>query len=96
MISAIQWIRQGVAARHPEKYQLDDEEYERINKLATEQLDDAKEDLKEAESMAVDQAETTQDKIKTDEDEALAIYNLDTYDEEVEASKNKSKSNFFF
>ncbi|CAO3617033.1 unnamed protein product [Cunninghamella blakesleeana] len=40
--------------------------------------------------MAVNQNESTQDKIKTDEDEALAIYNLDTYDEEVEASKNKS------
>ncbi|KAG0164519.1 hypothetical protein DFQ28_005773 [Apophysomyces sp. BC1034] len=84
MISAIHWVRKGVAAQHPEKYNLDDKEYERISKLAAEQLEDAKEDLQEA--MAVDEemkAAPSQDK------NDLSEYNLDTYDEEIEAAKKK-------
>jgi periodic tryptophan protein 1 len=54
MISAIQWIRKGAAAQNPKKYDLNDEEYARISALAAEQLENAKEDLKEAEAMAVD------------------------------------------
>ncbi|KAI8391614.1 WD40-repeat-containing domain protein [Radiomyces spectabilis] len=87
MISAIQWIRKGVAARHPEKYNLDDKEYERISQLAAEQLEDAKEDLKEAEAMAVDKEEQAP-KTAASGDE-LAEYNLDAYDDEIAADKNK-------
>jgi periodic tryptophan protein 1 len=54
MISAIQWIRKGAAAQNPKKYDLNDEEYSRISKLAADQLEDAKQDLKEAEAMAVE------------------------------------------
>jgi periodic tryptophan protein 1 len=54
MISAIQWIRKGAAAQHPKKYDLNDEEYSRISKLAADQLEDAKEDLKAAEAMALE------------------------------------------
>lgn len=54
MISAIQWIRKGAAAQHPKKYDLNDEEYARISQLAADQLEDAKEDLKAAEAMAVE------------------------------------------
>lgn len=30
MISALLWVRKGVAADEPKKYKLDDKEYERI------------------------------------------------------------------
>ncbi|CEG78727.1 hypothetical protein RMATCC62417_13294 [Rhizopus microsporus] len=58
MISAIHWIRKGAPAQHPKKYDLNDEEYARISKLAAEQLEDAKEELKAAtdNSMEVDNA----------------------------------------
>ncbi|SAM08534.1 hypothetical protein [Absidia glauca] len=86
MISAIHWIRQGVAAQHPEKYDLNDKEYDRINKLAADQLEDAREQMKEAEEMAVDQQTTT---TATKDDDDMARYNLDSYDDDVEADKNK-------
>lgn len=48
MITATTWVPRGFAAPFPSKYTFDDEEYERISKLAKLQLDDAKEDLEEA------------------------------------------------
>ena len=85
MISAIQWIRKGAAAQNPKKYDLNDEEYSRISKLAADQLEDAKQDLKEAEAMAVDSA----NKIEKKEVDEMDQYNLESYDAEVEASSKK-------
>lgn len=48
MITAAQWVPRGFAAPFPQKYTLDESEYERIAELAKLQLDDAEEDLKEA------------------------------------------------
>lgn len=48
MITAAQWVPRGFAAPFPQKYTLDEAEYERISELAKLQLDDAEEDLKEA------------------------------------------------
>ncbi|KAH7162981.1 WD40-repeat-containing domain protein [Dactylonectria estremocensis] len=48
MITAAQWVPRGFAAPFPQKYTLDETEYERIAGLAKLQLDDAEEDLKEA------------------------------------------------
>lgn len=48
MITAAQWVPRGYAAPFPQKYQLDETEFERIAGLAKLQLDDAEEDLKEA------------------------------------------------
>jgi periodic tryptophan protein 1 len=53
MISAIQWIRKGVASQQPEKYNLDEAEYERIHQLAAQHLEEANQDLKDAEGMDV-------------------------------------------
>ncbi|CAG8787284.1 3232_t:CDS:2, partial [Dentiscutata erythropus] len=39
MISALLWIRKGATAEKPEKYELDDKEYERISKLTAAQLE---------------------------------------------------------
>ncbi len=49
MISANCWVPRGFASEFPEKYELDDSELERINELAQLQLDDAKNDLANAE-----------------------------------------------
>lgn len=43
MISAIYWVRKGVAAEIPEKYDLDDKEYDRINQLEAITLEETEE-----------------------------------------------------
>ncbi|WEW58805.1 rRNA-processing protein [Emydomyces testavorans] len=48
MITATTWVRRGVAAQFPDKYELDEEEINRISELARIQLEDAKVDLKTA------------------------------------------------
>lgn len=50
MVTATTWVRQGFAARYPTKYDFDEDEFNRISKLARLQLDDAKEDLAEAQN----------------------------------------------
>ncbi|KAI7847854.1 WD40-repeat-containing domain protein [Circinella umbellata] len=52
MISAIQWIRQGAAAQHPEKFNFDEKEYERITQIAKDRLGDAQFDLNAAQEQA--------------------------------------------
>lgn len=48
MITTSTWVPRGFAAPFPSKYTFDESEYERIAELAKLQLDDAEEDLKEA------------------------------------------------
>jgi len=50
MITATTWVPRGYAAPFPSRYQFDEDEYERISKLANLQLEDAKEDLEEAQA----------------------------------------------
>ena len=50
MITATTWVRQGYAARYPTKYAFDEDEFNRISKLARLQLDDAKDDLADAQN----------------------------------------------
>jgi hypothetical protein len=45
MITATTWVRRGVAAPFPEKYQIDEEEMKRISQLAKFELEDAKVNL---------------------------------------------------
>lgn len=52
MITTAAWVPRGFAAPFPSKYTFDEEEFERIAELAKLQLDDAKEDLEEAEAEA--------------------------------------------
>ena len=52
MITATTWVPRGYSAPFPKKYVFDEEEYERISKLAKLELDDAKSDLAEAQSVA--------------------------------------------
>lgn len=48
MTTASLWVPRGAAAAFPEKYDVDEDEFARISKLAKLQLEDAKEDLSEA------------------------------------------------
>ena len=52
MITATAWVPRGYAAPFPQKYVFDEEEYDRIARLAKLELEDAKEDLEEAQSGA--------------------------------------------
>ncbi|KAJ2959691.1 hypothetical protein NQZ79_g4861 [Umbelopsis isabellina] len=89
MISAIQWIRKGVAAQNPEKYTLDDSEYKRIHDLASQHLEEANQDLQDAEI-----TEASTEEQNTDTDPALAEFNLDKYDEEIAADQEKNVNIF--
>ncbi len=50
MITATAWVPRGVAAQFPTRFELNEEEFDRIAKLAKLQLNDAKEDLEEAQN----------------------------------------------
>ena len=60
MITTTSWVRRGVAAQMPIKYEIDEEEMNRISTLAKMQLEDAQSDLKAA-----------QDEDEDDDDEAM-------------------------
>lgn len=56
MITAAQWVPRGFAAPFPQKYTLDETEYDRIAALARLQLDEAEEDLKAAQEAGEEHA----------------------------------------
>lgn len=55
MITTTAWVRRGVAAQFPAKYEIDEEEMGRISKLARMQLEDAQEGLSAAQDEAMDE-----------------------------------------
>lgn len=81
MITAAQWVRRGFAAPFPTKYDLDETEYERIAELAKLQLDDAEEDLREAQ----EENDGEKTKASDDDDEQMEV-------EGSKKSKNKTSS----
>ena len=52
LISAVAWVRRGVAAQHADKYVLDDAELARISSLAHIELEDARLELERAQKAA--------------------------------------------
>jgi periodic tryptophan protein 1 len=76
MITTTAWVRRGVAAQFPTKYEIDEEEMNRISKLARMQLEEAQGDLdaakegkdQDGETME-DQKEETQDAMDDDSEE---------------------------
>jgi periodic tryptophan protein 1 len=52
LISAVSWVRRGVALQNPSKYVLDDKELERVSALARIELEDAQVELKRAHEAA--------------------------------------------
>ncbi|KAJ1840873.1 rRNA-processing protein [Coemansia sp. RSA 2708] len=47
MISALAWVRKGVAAERPTRHEMTEEEYARLQSEAAAEIDDAKRELKE-------------------------------------------------
>lgn len=79
MITTAAWVPRGFAAPFPTKYTFDEEEFERIAELAKLQLDDAKEDLEEAQGEGAEEAaevkkektKKTSSKAKTEETKSV-------------------------
>ncbi|KAF2187748.1 periodic tryptophan protein-like protein [Zopfia rhizophila CBS 207.26] len=88
MITATTWVPRGFAAPFPRKYVFNEDEYERISKLANLQLEDAKEDLEEAQNKKEKQngsgASSSIAKMKDTEeiDDDLKEYDLEHYDDD--------------
>ncbi|KAL6908721.1 WD repeat domain-containing protein [Trichoderma evansii] len=98
MITAAQWVPRGFAAQFPQVYKLDESEFDRIAALAKLQLDDAEEDLKEAQEDGEDAEEGDENEDKEmggDEDKEneadsttkfddddLKEYDLEHYDDD--------------
>jgi periodic tryptophan protein 1 len=73
MITATTWVPRGFAAPFPSRYQFDEDEYDRISKLANLQLEDAKDDLEEAQAVANGKSNGTSKKgSKTRDDEYVS------------------------
>lgn len=75
LISAVAWVRRGVAVQHPEKYVLDDKELERVSALARIELEDARIELERAHLAAQEmgkgaEGEEADDNADDDDDEA--------------------------
>jgi len=92
MLSSSTWVPRGFASEFPEKYELDDEEMERINKLAQLEINDAKEGIKNAEEDDEDEDVDVEDsKVATKKlgdqievDDDLKEYDLEHYDDDDE------------
>lgn len=97
MISALAWVKKGAALSNPEKLELTDEEYQRIQNEMGVQLLEANSDLKDfqetfneeevdsnTEEMVAEEEKGNEEQFNNAESKAagdLSIYNLDTYDD---------------
>ena len=95
MTLATAWVRRGAAAQFPTKYQVDEAELSRISKLARLQLEDAQNDLEDAQKPGKDDdseeaesdngmplTETAQQTKSAADEDDLKEYNLDDYDDD--------------
>lgn len=62
MITTSAWVRRGVAAQFPTKYEIDENEMSRISKLARMQLEDAQGDLSAAQEGGGEEEAMDEDK----------------------------------
>lgn len=57
MITTTTWVKRGVAAQFPTRYEIDEAEMGRISKLARMQLEDAKDDMNAAQEGSGDEGD---------------------------------------
>ncbi|CAE6409530.1 unnamed protein product [Rhizoctonia solani] len=101
LISSIAWVRRGIAAENPEKYNLDEKELERVQKLARIELEDAQVELQRASEAAQDMENRSDDEDSTIDDDDNDDSWEDASDDdrmdedliEPEPKKSKTKSN---
>ncbi|TRZ01782.1 hypothetical protein DNTS_025604 [Danionella cerebrum] len=100
-ITCVGWVRRGVAKETPDKVELSKEELKRIIVEAKEELGDLDEeeddkDLEISEEVSAPVAEAKEEEIKVktkdDEEDELAEYELEKYDEEDIATSNLGDS----
>ncbi|KAH8775523.1 WD40-repeat-containing domain protein [Diaporthe sp. PMI_573] len=92
MITTATWAPRGFAAPFPQKYDFDEEEFERIASLAKLNLDDANDDLEEAKAKEEKGSSDTEDSKKATDgikddieiDDDLKEYDLEHYDDDPE------------
>ncbi|KAI8827223.1 WD40-repeat-containing domain protein [Fimicolochytrium jonesii] len=97
MISSLLWVRKGAAQEKPDKFKLTEEEFSKVAEKIGARLDDAREDLQVAgkgsdnddeDEMAVDEPTDAEKAAAANgEDDELAEYNLDNYDDDSEEEK---------
>jgi periodic tryptophan protein 1 len=111
MITSTCWVPRGFAAQHPHRVELDEDEFDRIAAMAKLQLEDAQEDLEEAEGEGEvpsgveeeeeekaeeeDAMEVEQEPSKEADDDDLREYDLGNYDEPTEEEKEAGTCEFF-
>jgi periodic tryptophan protein 1 len=88
MITTTAWVRRGVAAQFPVKYEIDEQEMNRISKLARMQLEEAQDDLNAAKDGKMDDGEDA----AMDEDKKEADAMQDDSEKKASKDGNESKS----
>ncbi|SCU89258.1 LADA_0E14488g1_1 [Lachancea dasiensis] len=98
MISSTTWVPRGFPSEFPEKYELDDEEMERINQLAQLNLDDAREgedaDLAEDDVEIQATSKNSQLSSQAEADDDLKEYDLEHYDDDEDLGEGTEASMF--
>jgi periodic tryptophan protein 1 len=107
MILATTWVRRGVAAPFPQRYEIDEAELGRISKLARLQLEDAQVDLTAAQGTCNSRQDDSDDSEKAQDgggvevpnetnenDDDLKKYNLENYDDEPLDDEGEKHSMF--
>jgi periodic tryptophan protein 1 len=61
LISAVAWVKRGVALQHPQKYVLDDNELQRVSALAHIELEDARVEMQRAHNAALEMGKRSED-----------------------------------
>ena len=77
LISAVAWVKRGVAAQQPLKYVLDDNELQRVSALARIQIEDARVEVERAHKAAQEMGQGT-------EDDEVSIVGQNSQEEEEE------------
>lgn len=69
LISCVAWVKRGVAAQHPHKYVLDENELGRVSALARIELEDARQELERAHKAAIKMGKGAEGEEADDHDE---------------------------
>ncbi|KAL5504218.1 PWP1 [Sanghuangporus vaninii] len=90
LISSVSWVKRGIAAQHPTKYNLDERELERVSALARIEIEDARVELERAQEAAKEMGrgaeEDDDEDVDVDEDKENEDEWVDEEDVEMDDS----------